>query len=218
MVNVLGIKRIIILGALIALNLVVAGLLYGVFKPEEVKKKNELSSVKRQVSTLRNDLSKILVEFEQLETQKEEFATLKQKSFFEEQDRRQAQEILEQIQDASGVISAKASIGGGKTEDHIEAQKSDHKIVISIINIEIAALDDTDIFNYVWLLENKFPGYVDIKEFSYERVEDVDREVLQKISAGEFPQVVKAKISAEWKTMISADDVVGDDDIRGRRR
>jgi hypothetical protein len=170
--------------------------------PQKTAKEAELAKIKNEFQTVSTDLSNIQVEFRLLEEQRGNFEKLEKRQFFDRQDRFRAQQLLEVIQDRSRVLSAKTSISNGNLINHPEALKAEHKILSSPLDIEIAAMDDTDIFRYLWLLENKFPGYIDIQSFSLERLETVNRELLQSITAGETPVIVNAKISANWKTMI----------------
>lgn len=209
MINILGIRRIVILVAFLMLNAALVFLYYNVFSPQLVSKEQEKNGLLGQIGGVRNELNNIQIEFSLLEEQQKNFNKLEAIQFFDKQDRRRAQEILEVMQDRSSVLSAKASISGGALIDHPEAERAQHKILESSIQIEISAMEDTDIFRYLWLLENRFPGYVDIKTFTLERKVDVNRELLQKIISGEKPEIVSAKIAADWKTMIPASAAIG---------
>lgn len=219
MVDVLGIQRIILIASLFAVNAVVGGLAYGVLIPANSAKQTELSREKGQVASVRSNLTKIQVEFSQLEDQKAQFERLENTSFFASQNRREAQVLLEEFQEESGVVTAKVEIGSGFTSEHAEAGRSDHVILKSPLEIEVTAMDDTDVFRYVWLLENRFPGYVDIKSITLERSKQLDRKMLQEIITGQSPEIVSAKLEAIWKTMIPRGSAVEQDpnQIGGRR-
>ena len=218
MIDVLGIKRIVILVMLVAVNGFLVFLLTNVLAPQKQVQETELRGVRGQLATVTKDLNDIQVEFSLLEEQRENFQKLEAKRFFEQQDRRRAQELLEAIQDRSRVLSAKAMIGSGDLQDNYEATRAAHKILSSPLEIEIAAMDDTDVIRYLWLLEHKFPGYIDVQTLSIERLKTVDRELLQSITAGQTPEIVKAKMTANWKTMIpDANANITGNPVRGGR-
>jgi hypothetical protein len=208
MINILGIKRIVTLASLLALVGILAFLNYSVFAPQLETKEQEKNTLQGQINTVRNDLNSIQIEFSLLEEQRGSFDKLEAMQFFERQDRRKAEEILEVIQERSHVLSAKTAISGGVLEDHPEAQRAQYKILNSPLQIEIAAMEDTDIFRYIWLLENRFPGYIDVQSLTFDRMINVDRELLQKIISGELPTIVTAKMEASWKTMIPETDAL----------
>ena len=90
MIGVLGIKRVAVLVVLVALNGFLAAASYMYLAPELQTKERQLRSDRSQVSTLRNDIDRMQIEFDQLEEQKEEFEKLAQDGFFKDQSRRQA--------------------------------------------------------------------------------------------------------------------------------
>lgn len=209
MIAVLGIKRVLVLVALVALNVVLAASVYMYMIPENTVKKRELSGLRSQVSTLRGDIDRMQVEFEQLEDQKAEFELLAKDGFFKDQSRRQAEDIFNEIQKKSGVSKAIASIQAGVLEDNEEAKKAEHKILKSPMEVRLEAFDDVNIFHYLFLVEHYFPGHVSIKGVRIERKADVTGTVLRAISTGASPSLVEAHVKMVWRTMIPASSVIG---------
>jgi len=209
MINVLGIKRVMLLAGLLALNVVLAAVVYMYLTPEIQTKEREMRGLRSQVSTVRNDIDRMQVEFDQLESQREEFEILAGDGFFKNQDRRQAEKILNQIQKSSRVSKAIASIGRGVTEDNKEAQKAKYKILKSPIEVRLEAIDDVNVFHYIFLIEHYFPGHVAVKNINIERDADVSNTVLRSIASGGNPPLVKANLELVWRTMIPESEVIG---------
>lgn len=208
MIQVLGTKRILTLGAMLAANVVLAAGVYLYLMPQKMKMQGELNSMKSQVSTVQTDISRMQVEFEQLEQQQAQFDVLKADGFFGAQGRRQAEKILESIQKQAGVVAAVANIAPGNVEDNEEAQKAEHKILVSPINIRIEAMDDVDVYRYIYLMQKFFPGYVSVERIAMERKSAITGPVLRNIASGANPQLVHADIDVLWRTMIPQADVI----------
>lgn len=208
MIGVLGIKRVAVLVVLVALNGFLAAASYMYLAPELQTKERQLRSDRSQVSTLRNDIDRMQIEFDQLEEQKEEFEKLAQDGFFKDQSRRQAEKILSQIQKNSGVSKAIASVRAGEIEDNEEALKAEHKILSSPVEIQLQAFDDVNIFHYLFLVENYFPGHIAVKDIKIERTADVTGTVLRAIAAGGNPPLVSANVNMVWRTMIPQSQVI----------
>ncbi|MCB9982100.1 MAG: hypothetical protein H6861_00270 [Rhodospirillales bacterium] len=212
MIAVLGIKRVMILLALLALNAVLGTAVYMYLIPEVQVKERELRSLRGNVSTLRADIDRMQVEFEQLEDQKEEFETLAKHGFFKDQSRRQAEKVFNAIQKSSGVSSAIASVKSGDIEDNPEAKKAEHKIIKSPIEIRLEAFDDINIFHYLFLVENYFPGHLSVESIRLEREADVTGTVLRAIANGDKPPLVSANVELMWRTMIPESSVINGGD------
>jgi hypothetical protein len=208
MIGVLGIKRVVVLAALVALNALLAASAYLYLTPEIVKKEREERSIRGEVGKLRSDIDRMQVEFEQLEEQKAEFERLAADGFLREQNRRQAELVFGQIQRKSGVNKAVASVDAGIIEDNEEARKAGHKILSSPMEVKIQAVDDINVYNYIHLIEHYFPGYVAIEDVFIERKSNVTGAVLQSIASGQNPPLVEANVKMVWKTLISEDKII----------
>lgn len=209
MIDILGIKRILVLTLVIAINGILAFFVYANLVPQYEKQERELRSIQGQISTTGQRLDQILTEFDQIEQQKIRFDALKDRGLFDSQNRIKAQDLLESILFQSKVTSAKATIGGGKSAPHPSVAESGYNVLTSPISIEIQALNDIDVYKYLWLLEKQFKGYIDVKEFTLNRQGNVTREVLQSIISGQNPTIVSAKIKVDWITLIKTDQQQG---------
>lgn len=205
MIKVLGVRRIVMLLALLGVNALFAYLAYMHLIPQKDIKERELRGVRGQASTLQADIDGLQIEFEQLDEQREEFEVLKKDGFFDGQSRRQAELIFQKIQERSGVISAVASVSAGDFEENVEAEKAGHNILKSPITINIEAVNDLDVFRYIYLVDEFFPGHVAIDSINLERQSDVSGTVLRGIASGKNPPLVTAQLELLWRTMIPKD-------------
>ena len=202
MLRVLGFKRILFLIVLITINALLAAAVYMHFAPQNLTKERELNNIRAANNTLRTDIDDMQIAFEQLDEQRDRYQELEKKGFFDRQSRRQAELILQKIQERSGVVSAAASLQAGTFEKSQEAEKADHQILKSPISIRIEAVDDLDVFRYIYLVNEFFPGHVSIEKIEIERESDVSGTVLRAIASGQSPELVKANLQFTWRTMI----------------
>ena len=208
MIKVLGAKRIMMLFILVAVNVVLAATVYLFLIPQEVTKRNELNVLRNKTAGVRGDIDRMLVEFDQLALQQNRYEKLKERGFFYNQDRRQAQIVLESIQKQAGVVAAVANIQAGISEDNPEAQKAEYKVLRSPMKIHIEAFDPVDIYRYVYLLDNFFPGHIMIEDIRIERTGEVTGPVLRGIASGSNPVLVQADLNVTWRTMVPASEIL----------
>lgn len=202
MIGVLGVKRIVALLLLLCVNVVLAMAIYMYLTPREERQRQELNGLRSEISTTQADIARMEVEFTQIQEQKEEFSKIEADGFFKNQSRRQAEEMFGRIQKTSGVTVAVANIDAGVLEDNEEAQKAGHKILKSPVQIKIEAIDDVDLFHYLFLVDNYFPGYITVEKVSIARDADVSATILRGIAAGSNPPLVTATVDVLWRTMI----------------
>lgn len=202
MMDILGTKRVITLAVLAGLNALMALAIYYYIQPQIVSLEQQLSGANGQVSTVQSDIEKILVEFELLEQQKDEFGALKARGFLGSQGRRQAEIVLGEIQRESGILSATANVKAASVEENEIAAKAEHTVLTSTVEIKLQALDDIDIYRYLALLSEKFPGHLSIDKASTKRITDVSNPILRGIAVGENVAMVEADFNMVWRTMI----------------
>lgn len=214
MIKILGKKRVLTLLLLVVLNAALIAAFYAYLVPHKEEKDRELRVVRGQVSSTRADIERLRVELQQIEYQKDDFEALQKDGFFTKQNRRDAKIVLEQIQQESGVISAVASIESGEFVEDQEAAKAEYKILLSEMNIDIKALRDVEIFKYISLLEDFFPGDLTVKKVTLSREEDLSATILRAIAASENMPLVEAQIQLQWRTMVPMSEILNEEGTR----
>ncbi len=208
MIQVIGIKRIIVLLVLLAVNVALAAAVYLYTVPENIKLERKLRSLNSQVSSVSSDLDRIKVEFEQLDAQQDRFYELKDEGFFTTQVRSDAKKLFSLIQNQSDVISAVVSVKSGVIMNSVEAQKANHKVLRSSIDVEVRSFDDMAIYKYINIAKLKFPGHLSLKSIVMNRTRDVNSATIRAIAAGASPELVNAKIKFSWYTLIPESQVI----------
>lgn len=208
MIKVIGAKRVVILGVLVVLNAATAALTYLYMVPEADASEKRLRTLRGENQATSADIERMQIEFEQLDQQQDKFDALKADGFFKAQVRSVAKKLFKDIQDESRVVSAVASVRPGSIEENEEAKKSNYKVLVSPVDIQIQAFDDGDVFNYLYILEQKFPGHLAIDKISMQRATDISGPVLRAIATGANPVLINANVKFSWRTMIPESQII----------
>ncbi|MBK6895189.1 MAG: hypothetical protein IPH06_01165 [Alphaproteobacteria bacterium] len=208
MIKVIGAKRLLLLAVLLGVNVLLAAATYFYLIPQESETEKRLRTLRGENQTKQADFDRMQIEFEQLGQQQDKFDALKEDGFFKTQVRSVARKLFRDIQLESRVVSSVAAINPGIIEENEEAKKSNYKLLASPIGITVEAFDDADIYNYLFILEQKFPGHLSVDQMSMSRVTDISGPVLRSIATGQNPVLVKATIKMSWRTMIPDSQII----------
>lgn len=214
MIDIIGVKRVIIIAVLIGINALLGAVTYLYMIPQEEDTSRRLNALRSEIRTAQSDIQAIQVEFDQLGKQQDAFEELRETGFFKNQTRNQAKDLFEVIQENSGVIAAVASVKSGRIEENPDAQKAKHKILASEIDIDIKAYDDTHIYKYIALVQKNFIGHLSLNSVTMTRIAEVTPEALRVLTSGGKPELVSAKLNMTWRTMIPEDQVITDGTLR----
>ncbi len=206
-VQILGVRRLVILGALIVLNGVLGATLYYGVIPQREKVERDLRMVRSAVDTRRNEVTRMRTEFDQIQEQKGLFENLESAGFFGTQNRLEARRIIETIQSTSRVLSARYSIDPANVVETPDVKNAGHVLLQSPVRVTIDAMDDVDIYSFLYWIENAFPGQASIKGFTLERRIDVNEHSLRQIGSGTAMTLVSGEVSFVWTTMAPKDSV-----------
>ena len=202
MIDLLGFKRLLKLAVLVAVNIVLASMVYGHLIPQEKQVEIQTRSLQNQIFEVESDIEKLRADAEILQAQQADFKQLEEEGFFLFQSRREAQDLIENIQAASRVITSTASIEPGSIVENKEAAKAGYGILVSPVKVNIDAYDDLDIYNYLFLMSREFPGHLAVDNITITRVADLDNTVLRGIAGGENIPLVSAEVNLLWRTMV----------------
>jgi len=208
MIGVIGIKRLFFLFVFIAINVVLAAGVYMYLTPKKQGLEREKRALGGQLSVVRSDMERMKIEFEQLDAQQDYFDDLKMKGFFSAQERSNAKVLFSEIQADSNVISAVVSVDSGVVGDDKEAEKANHKVLISPVEVEIRAFDDGDIYRYIEMALDRFPGHLSFDRVEISRIQDVSSPVLRAIASGAYPEMVYARLGMSWRTLIPDSQII----------
>lgn len=208
MIQLIGIKRLTVILVLVALSGLLGAASYLYMIPQNAKLEQELRSIVADASFKRSEADRFRQEMTEIQDEKNTFQSLETLGFLGEQSRLDARKRIEAIQGYSRVLTARYNIEPGVSENVETAAEADRVILKSPITIEVDALDDADVYNFLHMLENSFIGYTAVKSFELERVLDLNEVTLRQIGSGMPAVLVKAKIELDWKTLMSREEAL----------
>ena len=206
MIQLIGIKRVMIIAILAGVCCVLGLGSYLYLIPQNTKLEAELRQIKYDISFKRSESDRFRQELAEMQNEKSTYQSLQALGFLSEQSRLDARKRIEAIQSYSRVLSARYNITPGVIEE-VETAKDANRVVLkSRISIEIDALDDADVYSFIHMMENAFIGYVSITSVELERILDLNDVTLRQIGSGISAVLVKAKVDLEWKTLMSREE------------
>ncbi len=202
MMSVIGPKRMLILGCLIAFNALLAAAIYLMIIPHNQTLQAQLDQTRGQVSTARSETERLRTEFSDIQKQKAEFERLGEAGFFTAQDRVKARDRFEAIQKYSRVISASYDIKPAQIERNPDLTTASQVMLTTPVSVDVDALDDMDLYNFMYMIENAFPGYAGIANLEITRTREIDDVTLREIGSGVPAVMIKGKFDFDWKTIV----------------
>ncbi len=205
--QILGIKRIVILLVLAGINGLLGAVTYLYVMPHNDDLTRQLATITSNVTSKRKDTGKLVGEYNIIQKQKANFEDLRSAGFFSNQNRAVARQRIADIQKFTNVLSAKYEITAAKIDKNPLATDSGDVVLNSPVNIKVDALDDVDFYNFVYWVENGFPGIVSVTSVKVSRATDVNETTLRAIGSGIPVTLISAEVAFEWRTMVPAKDV-----------
>ena len=172
-----------------------------------------LSSAKSKLEGKRAEIQKLKEEYALLQSNLKEFKNLEARGFFNDQGRVEAQKSFEKLRSVSGVLKAKYDIASGEIVEDTRASDAGYVVLKSPITVELDSLDDVDVYSFLKLIEEKFPGRVDVVSMYIKRKEAISPVLLRRIGTGEPVTVVTSKLEFVWRTMTSRESLNPDTSV-----
>lgn len=201
MIDSIGAKRLIVLGTLLAITVVLAVSSLYIFEPKARTAKMQLDSLRSQIAQLRMDTDIMKTDMTRFESRVSQFQRIQNAGFFNDQSRVLARERFDNMQKESKLLAARYEIKPAKVVDDELAGKAGYGILETPIALTLSAIDDLDIYKFIYMLNEDFPGHVTITDLFIEKKTDVTPDILKEIGLGRPPEMVEAKMSVEWRTM-----------------
>ncbi len=205
MIRIIGTRIIVMILLLIVANAAGAYATYEYLMPMKQQKETELSNLKSETQAKYEEVRRLKEQFVMLQAQLREFKDLEARGFFSNQNRVDAQASFDSLGKLSGLLKTRFQISAGQRIDDPLATDANHVILKSPVAIEIESLDDVDVYTFLKALQERFPGSVDITDFSLNREQNITAPLLRQIGSGQPIKLVTAKVSFDWRTMANKD-------------
>lgn len=203
MLQALGRSRIIVLVVLVLLNGSAGYGLYEHLMPMRLQAEQKLASAKSELEQKRQEIQRLKEEYALLQSQLRYYKDLQAKGFFNDQGRVAAQEVFEKLRTISGVLKAKYDISAGTLINDPRATDAGYVILNSPIKVELDSLDDVDVYSFLKLIQERFPGKVDIVSMNVAKKGNLTGENVKSIGKGDPVALVTSTVNFQWKTMAS---------------
>jgi hypothetical protein len=202
MIRSLGIQKIIVLVLLVLMLAVIY--FYGVVAlgPKNQFVERELRLNKSEFSELTQNMEKLVFDLAYFDQHKIQFKSLEDLGFFNSQDRLNMRSRFNEMQKESRLISAQYSVSPLTIEKNKKAAEAGYKILKTTIDFNLEAIEDADIYKFIYLLNYGFGGHISIAELSIKRDKVVTPTLLQKIGDGEDVAVMSAVLKVNLRTMV----------------
>jgi len=99
-------------------------------------------------------------------------------------------------------MNARYTIKPAKSLVTDKSKEAGHKILETDIDFTLDAIEDSDIYRFVYNLNYGFPGQIAINRFSISRDVAITQPLLRKIGTGGAEALVTGKLNVTWRTMV----------------
>lgn len=207
MIRVIGYQKVLIL---LSLSVLLSFLFYYggfILKPQIQKSQHELTKNTSEISEMTENMGKLVDGMSNFALQREEFELIQRTGFFEQQDRVEADQRLNAMQKESRLITARYSIKPATIDKNEIVKEAGYKILNTEIDLTLEALEDADIYKFLYLLNHGFPGHISIVDLKITRDKEVTQPLLRRIGVGDSTPIILAEIRVNWRTMVIDSDV-----------
>lgn len=197
----IGKKRMLVLVTLAVLLAVLSVLAFFVAVPQAQKTKKRLDEISANKNQIAIEMEKMRADYITFENQRNLFDKLEKTGFLNDQNRVLTRARFETLQRLSKIVSAKYEIKAAVITENELSENTGYVTMKSPISVTVSAIDDLDVYRFIYYLNYGFPGFIKIKDLVIDRTGEITPEVLKSIGAGAPPQIVTAKMELEWTTM-----------------
>jgi hypothetical protein len=216
MIRAIGFQRVVIILALIGACVAMEVFNYTIATPQKKKTTTELQSVQGKISSMRKDLEAMQTNMGIFEARRALFAEMQTKGMFGTQDRVEARDQVNTIQKASKVLNARYEVKPATLEAHDVPDNFDYAVIKSDIRIALSAVDDTDIYRFIYFLNYAYPGHITIRDLAMSRTLKIDEYLLKEVGHGRAPAIVEGTLELEWRTLARKDEIDFKAPVEGR--
>lgn len=210
MIAVLGRGRLLILGVLSTICLLLSGFYLLVLFPQVSASDRMLRSIRGDVSGMEDNARRLRTAFEEFQGNKPDYDRIEQVGFFNPQDRLLIRERFEAMKKETGVINARYEMEPAQVVSNPLVEDADYRMLQSRMVMTVDAVDDRQVYAFLYTLGNEFPGRISMVDVQMTRLDKgLTSAIYQEIVAGNPPVLISAVIKADWFSLVSAKEIEG---------
>lgn len=204
--KLIGIKRALLLGILLAINLALAGTFFFVIEPMRERARIQLLGIEGQIAGLQSKIQNVKRELADFERNLPRYEELKSVGFFNRQDRFDLERHLNEVREGAGLQGFNADMGQITEIQSRDAAASKSRLIYTRVNLkDLPVLADPDFYAFTDLLAEKFPAHVRVNSFHIARPRQVDADFLAQIRSKKKNSAIDIKFEFDWLTIVPGD-------------
>ena len=201
-IQLIGVKRAMLLGILLAVNLSIAAVYFLWLTPLRSGAETQVATLGGQISRLQGNIQNVKKELAEFKVNLPKYEALKNSGFFSTQDRFQLERDLTRIKDASGTGGFGYSVGAVRDINSVEANNAKLRLLASRIDIgNTEVRTDVDFFSLLDVMQQQFPAHVRLQSFVLKRGVPLTDEALERLRQGDALKLVNATAVFDWMTV-----------------
>ncbi len=203
MIKLIGLKRLVVLVCVIALNLLALGVYLFSVGPMLSNVQMRQNSLNGEISGLRGRISAVRMDTAYLKKNLPKYTALQQSGFFTQQNRFTIKSAMEDMRVKAGISNFAYSVGKVHTISNADAAAIHYKLIASeiVINHIVSPLD-SNIYLLAQDMGQSFPSFVRLEEMDVHRTKKVDAESLKAIAEGKPVSFVGAALTFESLALV----------------
>lgn len=209
MIQLLGLQRVVGLILSILVIAAVGGLWYYYLVPEMEQHEQEIRNYTAKITAKSGEIRLLKVEYDQLKDQIVRYNLLKERGFFNAQDRVTARETIRALASQVDLYQAGLRLSPATIVDTPKATEAKHKLLSGPMTIKLGSLDDVQTLKFVIALERVFPGYLEFEKLTLRRTRDFDNDMVKQIRERKSNANVDGEVSFKWWSMASEEQLKG---------
>lgn len=201
MIKLLGLKRAMLLGILLAINILLGVAFATWAMPAKAEAEADLNRVKGEISGLQGKINTIKEDLRVLQADLPRYEALLARGFVQPQDRFVIGRSLEEVKNRTSLMGFSFSVGDIVTVPSNDAKLAGKRLISSRISIsKVASLLDAHFFDFIQLLETDYPPHARINKFDIKKQTTVNAQMLQGL--GQAPKsLIDANLEVDWLTL-----------------
>jgi hypothetical protein len=201
-VNLIGAKRALFLGILIAVNLAIAAIFFLWLEPMRGNAVQQVGSLKGQISSLQRKIQDVKKEVADYHQNLPKYEEMQKSGFFNGQDRFQLARDLDRIKDVSGVGGFAYSVTEISDVPNKDIDAAKMRLLISTIDISrVQSMTDVDFYKLIDTMSQSFPAHIRLQAFAITRGTNLDAAALEKIRLHQNVSLLNTAASFDWVTI-----------------
>lgn len=164
------------------------------------RSKDNIRDIEAQISEIKYDRQKII----ELEAQ---YKDILDAGYLENQDRIIIQRNFDRMADVSKIINANYTATRGEVLPDDQAEEAGYALVKTDIRVSLESIDDIKIYDFLYLIDQFYPGITNMRSIRVEKVRELSRASLMEMTGSEPEPLAEGAVEFEWISLVPETDL-----------